>query len=186
MKRILSIIFFFTLVLTTVHGQYLLEPNKPHTYFDSAPGYITINEIEYGFSKGEVRLPYKGTLSGFSTIHAYQADKNFIAGGGTGVLFYQDGTVIPVFVYIRYNILVRHFTPYFFSEAGLAFDSEAGGTLFINPGAGVMYALSRRVGVNLGTSLFLLSGTSAPSYINLRFGITYKPAGRKGRARSRK
>ena len=160
---------------TSVRAQELLETNKPYTYLYTAPGYITINEISYGSSLGNVSFPYPKLYLGFTTIHGYQLTSKFIAGAGVGVSFYNGGTLFPLFIHLRYGFSSKPFAPFVFGDGGLIFSTESKAKLFINPGIGLRYAISHKVGINLSTSYLLKSGVSLDSYLSLRFGIIFKP-----------
>ena len=176
MKQKLSIILLLILTSVSVRAQFLAEPNKPYSSLDYSPGYVTINELTAGFKLKESGESDSKAFYGFTTIHGYQFDKNGMAGGGTGVQFYQGGRLIPVFMHIRYNFIIRPFTPYAIVEAGLLFDSNSTTNLFFNPGLGVMYAVSHTLGINLGACLLFSSGQSTDSFLNASMGVTYKPA----------
>ncbi len=178
MKRIFPIIFFLMAAMTTVRAQFLAEPNKPYSALDYTPGYITITEFDGGFNTHHPGLVGFKSFYGFTTVHGYQFDKNVMAGGGAGAWFYPGGTIIPVYLHLHYNFIIRPFTPYSIMEAGVLFDSKSSANLFINPGIGVMYALGQKVGINLGACLLLRSGQSTDSFVNVRLGLTFKPAKR--------
>lgn len=163
------------MAMTSVRAQELLEPNKPYSYINTIPGYIMINEITSGFGLGDVSLPYSKSYIGFTTIQGYQINRNFIAGAGTGVSFYDSGTIVPLFIHIRCSFNSNPFTLFVFGEGGLLFNAKAAATLFLNPGIGIRYAINHKLGINFGTGLFILYGESLDYFISFRLGIIFKP-----------
>jgi len=176
MKQILKFLLVLIMNVIPVRAQELVEPNKPYSYLDSTPGYITINDITLGFTSSDVSLPYSGSFFGFTTIHGYQINQYFMVGAGTGASFYENETLVPLFMHIRFTFNMHPFTPILFTEGGLLFGTQTKEVLFINPGIGIRYSLNHKLAIHFGTGLFVISGPSMESFINLRFGFTLKPS----------
>ena len=73
----------------------------------------------------------------------YHISRRFSAGIGTGLSFYEK-TIIPLFADIKFNLTrPRKFTPYLECGAGYGFatDKQTNGGSFLNPSAGVEYAV---------------------------------------------
>jgi hypothetical protein len=177
MKKIL--LTLATLLIITLHAsaQEMVTPNKPFETFSSTPGYMTINEISLGYGLSERDLPYEGSFAGFTTIHGYQINKSFSAGLGTGVIFYNGGTLVPLLFDFRYNIKIAKITPYLWGDGGLLLDPSAISStkLYINPGAGARYAFSRKVAMNLGVGFWTQQGSNRSSFAMIRTGLAFKP-----------
>ncbi|MBE0640845.1 MAG: hypothetical protein IH599_02335, partial [Bacteroidales bacterium] len=143
-------------------------------------GYITINEITGGIGLGVRDLPIAKGFTGFNTIHGYQVNKNFMVAGGTGVWFYNESTLIPLFADFRYRFMISSLTPFVYADGGFLLDPKdlnGGMRLFINAGPGVRYAMSNRLAFNLGAGLLIQMGEQRrDSYLNIMLGITFKPS----------
>ena len=177
MKRILLITLFVTGFMSSVFAQELLRYEKPLVLLSAEKGYITINEFTVGVGVGIVDAPYARQFFGISTVHAYQVNKNFIAGGGTGINFYNGGSLVPLFLDFRYRIYVSRVTPYVVANGGLLFDFSGKKDIraFINPSVGVSYTIKPKLALSFGTGLFVQWGNVArDTYLNLRTGVIYK------------
>jgi len=177
MRSLIIIIAVLAVVNASVAAQDRVIPNKPYSSMNSGPGYITFNEATIGIGLGDVSVPYSKSFFGFNTIHGYQVNRYFVISAGTGVSFYNGGTMIPVFLDLRYRIHIDHFTPYLFGDGGLLLGAGGSGEskMFLNPGAGIRYALSNKFALNLGAGLFVQTGETMDSFVNIKLGITYKP-----------
>jgi hypothetical protein len=176
MKKVLPVIIIFIMTISPVRAQYLADPNKPYTYLNTTPGYITINDVTFGFPSGNGTSPYSGSFFGFTTIHGYQMNRYFIAGAGAGASFYQNGTQVPVFLHIRYSFILQAISPVLLADGGFLFGTQAQAVLFINPGLGIRYSLNQNFGINFATGVYLFSDPSRQSLVNLRLGLTFKPS----------
>jgi len=159
----------------TVSAQNKVAPNKPFVSLSGTPGYITINELTAGIGLGDVSVPYSKSFFGVTTIHGYQINESFVIGGGTGALFYNGGTFIPVFADVRYRFLINTFTPYIFGDGGLLINTAGGSKMFANGGAGVRYTVNSHLGINFGTGLWIQYGDTRDAFVNFKLGVTYKP-----------
>jgi hypothetical protein len=177
MKKSLLLIILFAGITATAVAQEFVTPNKPYTVLSSNPGFISINELSYGFGLGDVSVPYSKSFFEFTSIAGYQVTRNFVAGAGTGVSFYNGGLLVPLFLDFRWVFYIGKITPYLYGDGGLRFNlADFGGTkLFINPGIGARYVFSRKVAVNLsGGFLFQSGGASRDSFISIKGGVVYK------------
>lgn len=181
MKRAMLLMLLFTVGVIAISAQNkVVKPNNPYSTLISAPGYITINELTAGIGLGDNVVSYSKSFFGFTTIHGYQIDKNFVIGAGTGASFYNGGAMIPLFLDFRYSFYIDTFTPYLFGDGGLLFnlsDLNNETRIFINPGIGVKYALSEKLGLNFGVGYWLQAGGSSnrDSFINVKLGVMFKP-----------
>jgi hypothetical protein len=185
MKQILTFFLPIIMISATLSAQYLVDPNKPYKYLNTTPGYTMINEITYGFPRGDGVSHYNGNCFGFTTIHGYQMDRYFMAGGGAGASFFENGTQVTLFMHIRFSLLMRALTPVLYSDGGFMFGTESQPVLYVNPGIGVRYSMNRKLGITLGMGINLFSDPKMQSLANFRLGLTYKPAGA-GKKRARR
>jgi hypothetical protein len=185
MNRPILLIFIILVSNSHLFGQNLVSPNKPVQHFNTEPGYVTINEFSGGPGLGIVDAPFSKYFVGFTTIHGYQINKNFITAAGTGFSIYNGGNLIPVFIDLRYKFFNSTFTPYILGDGGVLFNPEGGTKLFVNPVAGLMYTVNKKVGINFGAGLFVQKGDEIrDSYVNFRLGVTFMPMAKKDHPKS--
>ena len=177
MKHAILILFFTLLTAQIVTAQYKVVPNMPYSTLNASPGFITINEVTYGLGLSGMSFPYSQHFFGLTTVNGYQVNKNFIFAGGTGFYIYESGLLIPLFLDFRYCFHVNTFTPYLFADGGLLINPSLidNTKLFINPGVGARYTLSRKLAVNIGAGIHSqVDGTVRESFVNLKLGAVYK------------
>ena len=175
MKHLIFVLIIFTLTISIVSAQDLVNPDNPPLKLSETRGYITINEFTTGFGFRDISPPYAKSFVGITTIHGYQVNKNFVLGGGTGALFYNSGTLIPLFLDFRFSFHTGTFTPYLFGDGGMLFNTNSILKLLINPGAGIRYAISRNVALNLGAGVWVQTDETRDSFVNFKLGVVYKP-----------
>lgn len=177
MKRVFFLALFTAGFISSVLSQEALRYEKPIVLLNTEKGYIMINEFTGGFGLGKTTdAPYSNHFVGFTTTHGYQINQSFVAGGGTGISFYNGGTLVPLFLDFRYRIYVSRVTPYLVADGGflLDFSGKKDTRAFINPGAGFSYTLKPKLALNFGAGLFVQWGVFRDSYINLKTGVIYK------------
>ena len=176
MKRIILLTFIITGFISVISAQDNTRSQNPVVLLNPATGYITINEFTGGFGLGVTNAPYAKGFFGFTTLHGYQLNKSFLVAGGTGVYFYNTGTLVPLFLDLRYRVYIARFTPYVFGDGGilLDFSGKKDTRAFVNPGIGCSYTINPKLAVNLGTGFFVQWGNVRDSYINLKAGVVYK------------
>lgn len=177
--RLLSLVTLFCAVTFSAWSTNNPRRAYPAHIGRGMTGYVTFNEFHGGFGLGTTTVPYSRSLIGFTTVHGYAIDNFFTIGGGTGVSFYNGGTMIPLFLDLRYHHdYQQRFVPFVFGNGGFLFDINdinTGSKLFLNAGPGVSYAASNRLAFNLGSGLLIQMGqTSRNSFINVKLGVTYK------------
>jgi hypothetical protein len=175
-NAIFSIVIVFCTTFI-VSAQYKVVPNMPFSTLNSTPGFITINEVTYGLGLSGITAPFSKHFFGFTTVDGYQVNKNFIFAAGTGLCFYENGMLIPLFLDFRFAFYINRLTPYLFGDGGLLLNPSNfnNSKLFINPGLGARYTLSRDIGLDLGAGvLSQVDGTVRESFLNLKLGVVYK------------
>lgn len=178
MKRTVLILILLVAGVAYLNGQGRVMPNKPYLMLNSRPGYLTVNEFTLGLGLGETDAPYAGTFYGFTTMHGYQIDQMFAIGGGTGLLMYKEGPLIPLYLDFRVRYFISNITLYAFGDGGFLIDPKdvQSTKLFINAGPGVRFAASPILAFNFSPGLFMQMGPSIrSSFINFKIGVTYKP-----------
>ncbi|MEA1887138.1 MAG: hypothetical protein U9N72_08020 [Bacteroidota bacterium] len=177
MKKIIliSIVLFTTL---SSFGQ-LVRPNRPFITLDEGRGYITVNEFTAGYGLAGQTTPYSKHYFGFTTMHGYQANETFMIGAGTGLLFYNDGLLIPLYIDMRVRMPQGLLIPYISGAGGMLLnpsDFDAGTRMFINPAAGILYPITRHLAADIsaGFLMQMAPNIGRASFVNAKIGITYK------------
>jgi hypothetical protein len=178
-----AIIFMVLLFLSLAEGSMTAQvggsKRKGTSKLDTHKGYITVNDLTYGYGLSVTDAPYANSYLGFTTIQGYQINKNFVFGGGLGFHVYDAGKALPLFLDFRYRFYTaRALTSYAFADGGFLFKlgSEDKTTeLFLNPGIGVRHDFSKDVGGNLGVGIMIQQGPSRNSFVNIKLGVTIKP-----------
>ena len=178
MKFLLSFLLLIT-ITCSLNAQGGSSMVKPPSMLDSRPGYITLNDLTTGVGLSKINAPFSSAYYGFTTLHGYQVDSRFIIAGGTGLLFYNEGTLIPLMADIRYSYYHTYsFTSYFFGDGGFLFNTKGGvseNKLFANPGVGFRYDFNHNFAGNFGIGLWVQKGTHQDSFINFKLGFTLLP-----------
>jgi hypothetical protein len=177
MKRIVLVTLFIAGFISAAFAQEALRYEKPIIYLNDEKGYITINEFTAGFGLGLTVAPYAKDFFGITTVHDYQVNKSFIIGGGTGISFYNGGTLVPLFLDARYRIYVSRVTPYVVADEGfmLDFSGKKDTRFFFNPGAGVSYTIKPKLALSFGAGFLVQWGDVArDTYVNMKTGVIYK------------
>jgi hypothetical protein len=150
-------------------------------------GYVSITDFTYGYGLGSTLGHYGKQYIGLTTMHGYQLNiyslhtkGSLIAGAGTGVLFYNGGPLIPLYLDFRYIWSLKKISPYIYEDNGVLlnfYELIPGTKMFINPGAGIKLNISGSFAASIGAGLFVQMGpdVSRDSFINLKVGVIYKP-----------
>lgn len=175
MKKIIFLTIFSLIVFSTVSAQNLVTPDNPARVFSVHPGYITINELTGGPGIAGTGVPYADYQVGITTMHGYMINENFVVGGGTGVVFYNKGMLLPVFADFRYNIHTDMFTPYIYVDAGFLFNVNDVFKKFVNPGVGVRYSIQKNLAATAGIGMWSQFDSRRDSFISFKLGLAFKP-----------
>lgn len=157
----------------------LRQGNRPTVLLDPSEGFITVNELVAGFGLGDTATPYSKYFFGVTSVNGLQVNENFMVGGGTGLLFFNDGLIIPLFAEIRVRFAVNSITPFITGSGGLLLnpsDFNSGTLMFISPNAGARFTLNRNFAISTSAGLWMQmgSGISRASFVNLKVGAVYK------------
>jgi hypothetical protein len=186
MKRLL-IILVCILICAFTYSQKPAICKSQSVAINPNSGYVSINDLTYGFGLGSTISPYAKQFIGFTTMHGYQLNiyglhvkRSLIAGAGTGVLFYEGGALIPLYLDLRYIWSFKKISPFIYEDNGVLMNYKglnAGTKMFINPGAGINLKISGTLAANIGAGLFVQMGPNVArdSFVNLKVGVVYKP-----------
>ena len=102
-----------------------------------------------------------------------------ITGLGMGISFYNGGLLLPLFLDFRHSFYnYNKYAVYLFGDAGALYEISQKieySKMFINPGLGVVYDLSKNFGANFGMGMFIQQGQRRDSFISFKLGITFTP-----------
>jgi len=185
MKKLVALILFLIPVLISATGQNLRRPHQPAVVLNTEPGYVNITEfaVGIGLNPDDPSNPCDKSFVGLTTVNGYQINRNFLAGGGTGILFYEDRVFMPLYLDGRYSFSVsnREISHYVHADAGLLLnfrDLNDETRLFINPGFGIRFTLSPAAAANLSAGIFMQMGpanTYRDTFINFKLGVIIIP-----------
>lgn len=151
--------------------------NRPRQFMDIS--FVTINEFTSNVGLSGTAVQYAHSMVGFTTIEGIQLNRHTILGIGTGISFYNGGSLVPLFGDIRFNYYnYKKYTAYFYGDGGFLFkisNKIEYSKLFLNPGIGLQYDLSRSLAGTFGLGLFVQQGQWRDSFINLKLGISFLP-----------
>ena len=136
----------------------IADANKPKPLVPvKESGFISITEIAGGFGLGDVSVDYSRSLVSFNTIAGYRINNHFLTGIGTGVHAYNGGTLIPLYIDMRYTFKDAKLTPFIVADGGVLFNFKdfASSGLFINPAFGLKKRLTERVSFNLSAGVLV-------------------------------
>ena len=178
MKRVFLISII--LITTLCSSAQWVRQRKPYRNPYARKSYvISINELNFGAGMQSQEIPYSKYFFGATTLLGYRFNETFVAGAGTGLLFYNDGLLIPVSAGIRIHFAEDVVIPYISASGGILLnpsDLDGGIRTFINPFAGLIYPTRRKLSISAGAGMFIqmAPNTNKASFINLKGGITYK------------
>jgi hypothetical protein len=152
------------------------KPEPPVLVKES--GFISITELGGGFGLGDVSAEYSKSLISFTTIAAFKVNDHFLTGLGTGVHAYNGGSLIPLYIDMRYTFKQSKFTPFITADGGVLFnlqDFNSSG-LFINPAFGIEKKLTERVSLHLSTGILVKEPPDwlKASFINFKGGLNFR------------
>jgi hypothetical protein len=177
MRREILFILFAICFTSGLTAQQRVVPSKPYVTLRSEPGFITINELTGGVGLSGTSAPFSKYFIGFTSVNGYQVNKNFLLGAGTGFTIYESGLLVPLFLDFRFVFNISQLAPYLYADGGLLLNfSDLNSTkLFINPGFGVRYTVTRFFAFNFGAGIFSqVDATVRETFVNLKVGVVYK------------
>ena len=150
MKNFLFVPILF-LTLLSVNGQRKSGTGQQNITLNPYSGYANVNEFTYGYGIAGTTMAYSEQFYGFTTSHGYQLNiyglnrsNHLFIGLGTGVLFYKEGNLVPLFADFRYTWDKKKIEPFIFGNSGVLFgvkDLDENTKLFINGGGGIRYRI---------------------------------------------
>ena len=131
-----------------------LEPEAPEEeYIVKEHGFESSIDMFLGMELGWTR-----PVLGMHVTAGYRIIPQLFLGAGTGMELYTNGNMLPVFFNVRTDFVKARVTPFFSVNIGYAFgwvnNAEGGdwGGLFLEPGIGFRFNISKSFGLNLSSS----------------------------------
>jgi hypothetical protein len=183
MKKLLLLISLIVISVATMVGQ---PYNRPVTV-NPRSGYVNINELTCAYGLGITTPDYSKYFYGLTTTHGYQlnlyglhVNSSLIGGIGTGILFYNGGTLFPLYADVRYTTNKKRVSPFIFATGGFLIsldDLNYKTRLFVNGGGGVRFKFDDHISIVVGPGLFVQMGNGVfrDAFVNMKVGIVFKP-----------
>jgi len=175
-KLVLVLLIIPVAALFGQNGQKIAK--TPKVSYDWRPGFVSITELTGAPGLGMTTDGLSKYYYGLTTIAGYQFTRNIKAGAGLGIHMHEEGTLIPLFLDIRYSFNSQEFVPFLSGDGGIMLDfSNLENTrVFINPSAGIKYVMANRKAISFSTGLMVTTGgpNARKSFINFRLGLELK------------
>ena len=148
-------------------------------------GFVDIFEIMGGFGLATTDVDYAQRVIGFDNIFGYQINKNFLAGVGAGINFYNGGLGVPVFIDLRYSFKPSNFSPFIAADGGFQLypDKMSASNIFIQPSIGLQKRLSPNTSLKISVGVLtagMVPGAYRSSFFTIKGAVSF--AGKKGPA----
>jgi hypothetical protein len=115
-------------------------------------------ESTFEFGLGGL-LEWGSPALGLYVIAGYRFVPQFVLSGGAGIEFYEDRSMLPLFVNVRTDLVKARVTPFFAANAGYAFgwvsydEGSDWGGMFVEPNFGVRFNFNPNFAMNLSTGI---------------------------------
>lgn len=140
-------------------------------------GFISITEIGGAFGLADISTDYSKSCFSLTTIAGYRVNSHFLTGIGAGVNVYNGGTLIPLYIDLRYALKDGKFTPFIVADGGVLLNPKdfITSSLFINPGLGIKSKLSDKASLHLSAGVLVHQspGLYRTSFINIKAGVSF-------------
>ena len=138
-----------------------------------------------GFGLATTDVDYAQRVIGFDNIFGYQINKNFLAGFGAGLNFYNGGIGIPVFIDMRYSFNPKPsgLTPFIVADGGMQLypDKFSSSNIFIHPQIGLQKKLSPKTSLKISVGVLtagMVPGDYRSSFFTIKGAVSF--IGKKG------
>ena len=184
MKRMFQLIALSFICISDFSQRNVQRPSS--ITFNPNSGYFNTTEIIPAIGLSNTDFPYSGYYIGIINISGYQisfknstVNRKLHAGLGTGVMFYNEGTLFPLFLDFRFILNEKTITPFVFASGGglIHFrDFNEQSRIFVSPGIGARYTISESLAAHVGAGVLIQSGSPGrDAFLNFRLGLSFKP-----------
>jgi hypothetical protein len=148
----------------------VLLANRPKPFVVRENGFIDIIEIGGGLGLGNTSVDYSRSLISLTNVFGYSINRHYLAGIGTGVNFYNGGTMVPLYIDMRYSFNGNKVIPFISADGGVLFTlSDLSSTgIFINPAFGLSKELNKKIFLEISAGYLL---QEAPSGMRNSFAV---------------
>lgn len=148
-------------------------------------GLYNLTELQYGFGLKLLNRPYAHHYVGITNVTGWRFGNGIALGGGIGYYQYNDGYGMPIFGDARYYLGKQRVKFFFMGSGGLMMnfnDFKNESRLFVNPGAGIIVPLAKRLNLTFAAGLMTqYDGTYITgegdgyrdSFINMKLGLLF-------------
>ena len=155
-------------------------PSYPVKYI---PGWVNSTDFTAGLGLGvtnDPSNPCDKSFTGLNTSFAYQINRSFMTGAGTGIMFNEDRFFVPLYLSGRYTRMVvdNSIAPFVHADAGFLlnfkdFNNET--RTFVNPVIGARFVISPYIAATAAAGYFVHMGPFSPrnSFLNLKVGMMF-------------
>ena len=142
-------------------------------------GLFTLTEFNSALGLSKINVSESNYYAGITEVVGSQIKKDLWTGVGSGILFYNGGTLLPIYLDTKYYLGQKELPSFLTLSIGsLIRLSGVASTprLFINPGYGLKFKLSQNTA--LLTSMGILSQWEfnikrRDSFINFKIGVAF-------------
>jgi len=177
MKKLFVILLVLLFSSKMILGQASDHNEKFTDVQNSRPGLLNITELNVGFGLGDTNTDFAKRFVGMTSVLGYGITRNLHGGIGAGISLYNGGTLVPLYLDLRFNINFGKISAYAFGDGGLLFSvskSDNENEILLNPGVGIKYPIGNNLSANLGIGLLMqITNESHDSFVNLKLGMTY-------------
>lgn len=166
---VITLLFLSTAASQAQRNYYAAMGWRPH--------FVHTPELTVGFGLGSTEPDYTGSITGITYILGYAFTDRLTGGAGSGVYFYNGGSMVPVFLDFRYRLGGNNYKPFLAAKSGVLLflaDIYSSGA-FINPSIGIDRKLTDKLALHLTAGPLVQHAPEKyrSSFIVLRAGVTF-------------
>jgi hypothetical protein len=141
--------------------------------------FFALTEFNSALGLSKINDPISNYYVGISEVVGYRIEENLWTGVGSGILMYNGGKLLPIYLDTKYYLGDNELSSFFTLNIGSLIrisGVESTPRLFINPGYGLKFKLSQNMA--LITSMGILSQWEfnikrRDSFINFKLGVAF-------------
>ncbi len=142
--------------------------------------FFTLTEFNSALGLVKINVPESNYYVGMSEVVGYKIKNNLWTGIGSGVMFYNGGTLLPLYLDNKYFLGQKELRSFFNFNIGSLIrlsGVEVTPRVFINPGYGLKFKLSPNTALLTSIGLltqWVIEGTKhRDSFINFKIGVAF-------------
>jgi len=180
-----KVVFIFSAVFVTaicLKGQQTKISIPPSQDPNTQKGFVNITEIITGIGLSITDAPYSKFIAGLTAVNGIQINKYLIAGAGTGLHFYNEGFLLPLYFSCRftYPLSSTKISPYINGDIGILLNfKDTTGKIWtlLNPLIGASYKIKSNMSANLGAGILthMKPDKATDSFMIFKLGLIFLP-----------